>query len=72
MKKQFRLWVEDQAGNLVSKVYEAQELTEVVLDMARRDLGGRIYKIAEVGSDRDTRPERKKPDLEELPDPFGG
>lgn len=72
MKKQFRLWVEDQAGNLLAKVYEAEQLTELILDMARKDLGGRIYKIAEVGSDRDVRPSLKNSNLEELPDPFGG
>lgn len=71
MKKQFRLWVKDKAGNLTSKVYTASELTETVLEMARKDLGGSIYKIAEVGSDRDTRPDPPKTELK-LPDPFGG
>lgn len=70
MKKQFRLWVEDKAGNLLAKVYDAEQLTEIILDMARKDLGGRIYKLAEVGSDRDVRPEPKKRQLEELADPF--
>ena len=72
MKKQFRVWVKDLAGNLVAKVYEAEQLTEFILDRAREDLGGRIYKIAEVGSDRDVRPELRKPQLLELADPFGG
>ena len=72
MKKQFRVWVEDLAGNLVARVYEAEQLTEFILDMARKDLGGRIYKIAEVGSDRDVRPEPRKSQLLELADPFGG
>ena len=56
----------------MAKVYEAEQLTELILDMARKDLGGRIYKIAEVGSDRDVRPSLKNSNLEELPDPFGG
>ena len=72
MKKQFRVWVQDLAGNLVAKVYEAEQLTEFILDMARKDLGGRIYKIAEVGSDRDVRPEVRKTQILDLTDPFGG
>ena len=72
MKKQFRVWVEDLAGDLVAKVYEADQLTEFILDMARKELGGRIYKIAEVGSDREVRSEPRKSQLLELADPFGG
>lgn len=73
MKKQFRLWIKDEAGNLTSKVYEASELTETVLELARKDLGGSVYKIAVVGSDRDTRPEPPKPQKTDLglTDPFG-
>jgi hypothetical protein len=87
-RRAWRIWVLKPMGQLVEKVYEIPTKfpQESDLEVARRELGGSVFKFAEVGSGRDVHPGQSKkagpkaPFVEPprplgstdlLPDPFG-